>query len=67
MGGMIKCPNCGEILHSLSRHDFVKCGCEAETFVDGGEAYIRIGGKFIKDIQIIEHIHRPDNTVEVLN
>lgn len=41
----VECLNCHEILVSHSRHDYVKCSCENETFVDGGLEYIRYGGK----------------------
>jgi len=40
----IKCLACGEILESKFRHDFVTCGCDNHTFIDGGEAYMRCGG-----------------------
>lgn len=45
-----KCKNCGTILHSTHRHDFVACRCFKEDvgnlgiYIDGGDDYIRIGG-----------------------
>ncbi len=39
--GKVQCLNCEEILKSKSVHDFVECGCENETFVDGGDEYCR--------------------------
>jgi hypothetical protein len=59
MGTMVKCPECGEILHSKHRHDFKQCKCPAGTFVDGGEDYGRIGGKRIDEIEILKHTHYP--------
>lgn len=46
----IRCKNCGEILESKSRHDFVSCRCFKESggskgcFADGGKDYLRFGG-----------------------
>ena len=44
------CASCGDVIESKHRHDFVSCGC-GETFLDGGDEYIRAGGMpiFIKD------------------
>ena len=65
MGGMIQCPKCKAVLHSLYRHDFQKCGCEAETYVDGGFDYTRIGGAEINDIKFIPHTHSLDGSVVI--
>ena len=51
MGTKIKCLQRGKVLESKFRHDFQKCGCENETFVDGGDDYCRFGGM---DIGLIE-------------
>jgi len=32
------------VIESKSVHDFRSCGCENESFVDGGGQYLRIGG-----------------------
>ena len=61
MGGMIKCPCCGEVLHSISRHDFQQCSCFKGRYVDGGEDYMRVGGAEIDDIVIIPHVHLAGN------
>ena len=37
-----RCPDCGTILVSKHRHDFVSCPCG--NFVDGGLDYVRRGG-----------------------
>lgn len=60
MGTMIKCRNCGVVLHSMYRHDFQSCKCvedEKRVFVDGGFDYGRIGG-FPENIEIIQHTHQ---------
>ena len=38
----IACSNCGEIITSKHRHDFVICACES-IFIDGGFDYCRYG------------------------
>lgn len=52
--GKVQCLSCGKILESKHRHDFRKCSCENETFVDGGDDYMRIGGKDLAKIEILE-------------
>jgi hypothetical protein len=42
-GPKMQCPECGQVLQSMHRHDFVRCGCPNECFVDGGGAYLRMG------------------------
>lgn len=39
-----KCLDCGDIIESKHRHDFVRCHCDA-IFLDGGLEYIRYGYK----------------------
>ena len=51
--GKVKCLNCGEILESKHRHDFVRCGCGNETFVDGGNDYLRCGGMDMTMVKVI--------------
>lgn len=41
----VKCDCCGKVIQSKFTHDYVKCGCDNETFVDGGLSYCRFGGK----------------------
>ena len=49
-----KCRNCGDIIESKRRHDFVACSCFAHflnngghgIFIDGGQDYFRAGGNF---------------------
>ena len=41
----VKCLSCNTELESKYRHDFQCCGCDNQTFVDGGKEYSRVGGK----------------------
>jgi len=50
--GKVRCLVCGVVLESKHVHDFVQCDCENHTFVDGGNEYLRIGGKDVKKIAI---------------
>lgn len=52
--GKVKCKNCGQVLESKHVHDFQMCSCENETFVDGGDEYIRIGGHNLDLIEVIK-------------
>lgn len=42
-----KCPECGDVVESETRHHFVSCRC-GQMFVDGGTHYLRRGGNFIE-------------------
>jgi len=44
-----KCLLCGDVVESVTVHDFRSCSCEA-MFVDGGRSYIRRGG----DLNMVE-------------
>jgi hypothetical protein len=37
----ILCQSCNTVLYSMGHHDFHVCGCENNTCVDGGRAYLR--------------------------
>ena len=49
----VRCLSCNTELESKHRHDFQCCGCENQTFVDGGYDYSRVGGK---DFDLIEDL-----------
>ena len=49
----VKCLSCNTVLESKYRHGFQCCGCENQTFVDGGYDYSRVGGK---DFNLIEDL-----------
>lgn len=40
----VQCLECNRYLESKHRHDFRKCNCLNQTFVDGGLDYLRRGG-----------------------
>jgi len=61
--GKIKCLVCNEVLESKSRHDFVMCKCENQSFVDGGNDYMRVGGKDLFKIAL----YNPDADEWVVN
>jgi hypothetical protein len=44
-----QCRQCGDIIESVHRHDFVRCGCGA-IFTDGGRSYIRRGAADFSNI-----------------
>ncbi len=48
----IKCLICGDIIESKSVHDLVSCKCES-CHIDGGNEYLRFGGKDFSKILII--------------
>jgi hypothetical protein len=50
--GGVQCPNCKEEIFSEHRHDFKECKCK-QTFVDGGNSYLRYGGKDIEKIKVV--------------
>lgn len=45
-----RCKNCNTVIKSFHKHDFVVCKCFTRSvnnkgiFLDGGTAYIRVGG-----------------------
>lgn len=39
-----RCLDCGDVVESKHRHDFVTCSCGA-LFLDGGTDYVRCGYK----------------------
>ena len=48
--GKVKCLECGVVLDSIFRHDYKTCECPNETMVDGGDDYLRYGGKDLKKV-----------------
>ena len=49
----VRCLSCNTELESKHRHDFQCCGCENQSFVDGGYDYSRVVGK---DFNLIEDL-----------
>jgi hypothetical protein len=60
MRNKAKCGNCGDVIESKHRHDWVACSCfKNETdnkgiFIDGGNDYLRGGGAFQNMIRFDE-------------
>ena len=50
----VKCLECNKIIESKYTHDYVVCGCNNNTMVDGGYDYCRYGGKDMNKIELIE-------------
>ena len=54
-----RCLNCGDVIESKDRHDWVCCSCFDSTkhtrgfYLDGGNDYIRCGGN-LDDIEWID-------------
>lgn len=49
----VQCLECGEILVSHHRNDYRTCLCKNETCVDGGEVYLRYGGKDLSKVKTL--------------
>jgi len=45
------CLCCGDILHSKHTHDYVMCGCENRSAVDGGFDYKKRSGKDLSKVK----------------
>ncbi len=52
--GKVKCLECGVVLESTYRHDYKVCKCPNKTMVDGGNDYLRYGGKDMDKVEIVE-------------
>ena len=48
----IRCKKCGEVIESMSVHDFKRCKC-GNCFVDGGHEYYRAGAEDINDVEFL--------------
>lgn len=51
--GKVQCLQCGAVLESRTRHEFVMCKCPNQTHVDGGEDYLKAGGVNLDLIRVI--------------
>lgn len=49
----IRCLECGDIIESKHRHDFVRCSC-GNAFVDGGSDYLRFGARGLDTVEVVE-------------
>ena len=57
----VQCKECGEILTSYYRHDYVKCSCPNETMTDGGQDYQRYGGQDMSKIDRSLTVYQTDD------
>jgi hypothetical protein len=44
-----QCKLCGDVIESVSHHDFRRCGC-GEISVDGGKSYLKRSAKDLRNI-----------------
>ena len=56
-----QCRKCGDVIESKGVHDFRWCSCHS-IFVDGGQEYIRRGGKAEDIIELSEEIEIEGDT-----
>lgn len=47
------CNKCDDLIFSAHRHDFRECKC-GNIFIDGGQEYLRRGGKALEDGSYID-------------
>jgi hypothetical protein len=47
-----RCLDCGDVVESRHRHDFVGCSCGA-MFLDGGLDYVRYGCKDFDRVELL--------------
>lgn len=47
----VTCLECREVLVSEHRHDYKTCSCPNETMIDGGNDYMRYGGKDLLKVE----------------
>lgn len=52
-GPKIQCTHCEDVIQSKHRHNLVRCRC-GRIFIDGGDAYTRIGFKELGDYVPVE-------------
>ena len=53
----IQCKNCGDVIESVSVHDFKTCSCGACS-VDGGHYYLRRCAKSLDDFIDLSEIQK---------
>ena len=56
----VTCLECGEVLVSEHRHDYKTCSCPNETMIDGGNDYVRYGGKDLSKVEIFTVLDTDD-------
>lgn len=61
----IKCLECDTILESKYRHEFKSCTCPNQTYVDGGNDYLRLGGKHLSKIGFWDEKEQKFTTIKI--
>ena len=54
----IRCQQCGDVIVSTHRHDFVTCSC-GQCSVDGGHTYLRRCGDGYEELSVTEQWREP--------
>ena len=54
------CKKCGDVLVSMHRHDYVTCGCDNQTMLDGGTDYQRYGGADLDLVDLSNTVYLTD-------
>jgi predicted RNA-binding Zn-ribbon protein involved in translation (DUF1610 family) len=53
-----KCTNCGDVIESTHRHDFIRCKC-GDIAIDGGNDYHKVSYKNINSFERIYEELKP--------
>ena len=60
LSGVI-CEECGVVLISYTRWDLKRCGCNNESYVDGGQSeYVRVGGIDLTKVKPVMVVYNED-------
>ena len=54
-----QCNLCGDIIESLNRHDYKRCGC-GEIAVDGGKSYLRRSARDLSNIIELSEVYQEE-------
>ena len=54
-----QCKLCGDIIESLNRHDYKRCGC-GEIAVDGGKSYLRRSARDLSNIIELSEVYQEE-------
>lgn len=60
MRNRAKCKNCGDVIESIDRHDFVTCSCFADWDTNGGHGICVDGGQ-----DYMRRVGNPDDFIEL--
>jgi len=60
----IKCKHCGDVIESMSVHDFVTCSC-GKVSIDGGHCYLKRCCESMDDYEDLSIVENEDETIGV--